>query len=169
MRRFSWPGIGLVLVGTTMLLDRFTVIRFEWMTVLWAVVAVFGLVKAVDGFAKRRSSKVFWGTFFFLLGVYATLRHLDIVELRSYWWPPAVLLIIGFSILMMYVSSPRDWHLLVPAILCLGVGSAVVLAELGFIYRYDVSEAVRMYWPVGLILFGLALVLRRVPGAKLQE
>ncbi len=160
--RFSWLGVGLVLVGGTMLLDRIGVVQVGWQPVLWALLSVYGIVKAIDGFSKKKSGRVFWGTFLFLFGVYNVLRHLDIVELRSYWLFPAIVLIVGFSLLMMYLSSPKDWHLLIPAVALLGTGVVIVLTEFGYFYRYDVMEAFRMYWPIGLILFGLALVLRRV-------
>ena len=163
MKKFSWLGVGLVLAGTAMLLDRLDVVRFGWHVVVWLFVALFGIVKCIDGFGVKKSSRVFWGTFLFLLGVYNVLRDLEVVELRSYWLFPAILVIMGLSLLMMYVSSPREWHLLIPSILLLGTGAAMILTEFGYLYRYDVIEWVRMYWPVGLILFGLGLVLRRIP------
>jgi hypothetical protein len=161
MNRFSWLGGGLLIIGSAMLLDRLDVVRFGWQPVFWTLVALFGIVKAVDGFGKKRSGRVFWGTFLFLFGVYELLRDLDVIELRSYWMFPAILLIIGLSLLMMYINSPREWHLLIPSLLLLGTGAAIILTEFGYFYRYDVIEAVRMYWPVGLILFGFALVARR--------
>ena len=161
MNRYSWFGIALIVVGAAMLLDRFQVVRFGWWFSVWALIGVFGLVRSIDGFAKRRPAGVFWGTFLFLFGTYFLLRDLDMVELRSYWWFPAMLLILGFSFLTTYVSTPRDWHLLVPSLVLLGVGSAMILTELGYIYRYDVVHAIRMYWPVALIAFGISLILSR--------
>lgn len=161
MKKVSWFGIALILVGVAMLLDRFDVLSFEWMPVLWALVAVLGLIKAIDGFRRNKSGRVFWGTFWFLFGTYNLLRDIDLVELRSYWWLPAFMLMLGFSLLMMYASTPKEWHLLVPALLLLVIGAAMVLTEFGYFYRHDVVEAIRMYWPVGLILFGLSLILRR--------
>lgn len=160
MRRFSWLGIGMIAIGTAMLLDRTHVLRFEWITVVWCVIGLFGLLRAIDGFGKKAKGRVFWGTFLFLFGMYATLRNLDIVELRTYWWPSAMLLVVGFALFVVVASSPKDWHLLIPALLLTGMGTVIILADLGYIYRYDVVEAVRLYWPVGLILFGLALVLK---------
>lgn len=162
MKRVSWFGVGLILVGVAMFLDRFDVLSFGWMPVLWGLVAVIGLIKAIDGFGKNKSGRVFWGTFWFLFGTYNLLRDIDVVELRSYWWLPALLLMLGFSLLTMYASTPREWHLLVPALFLLGIGAAMVLTEFGYLYRHDVVEAIRMYWPVGLILFGGALVARSV-------
>lgn len=161
MQRFSWLGMGLVLVGGAMLLDRLNVVQVGWQSVVWALVAAYGTMKSIDGFNKKKSGRVFWGTFLFLFGAYNVLRGLDVIELRSYWLVPALLLIVGFSLLMMYLCTPRDWHLLVPAIALLGVGSSIVLTELGYFYRYDVIETIRMYWPISFVVFGLALVLRR--------
>ncbi len=162
MARFSWIGIVLILVGSALLLDRVGVIRFGLPPLLWSLLAIFGALKAIEGFSRKKSGRVFWGTFLFLLGVYGVLRYLDVIELRSYWMMPAILVIAGLSILMMFVSSPKDWHLLIPALLLTGTGSAIILTELGYLYRYDVLESLRIYWPVGIILFGLALIVRNV-------
>jgi hypothetical protein len=161
MGRFSWLGIGLVMVGVAMLLDRLDVIQFGWQPVFWALIAAFGVAKVVESFGKKKSGPVFWGTILFLLGVYNLLRDFDVVELRSYWALPAMLVAIGLSLLMMYISTPKEWHVLVPAILLLGIGVVMIMTEYGYFYQYEVSEAIRMYWPVGLILFGVALVARR--------
>jgi hypothetical protein len=161
VNKFSWFGISLILVGAAMLLDRLDVLTFGWKPVLWALVTIFGIVKATSGFAREKRGNVFWGTFFFLFGAYSLLHNLDLIDVRSYMVFPMVLLIVGFSILMTYFSSPKEWHLLIPALFLVGTGGVMVLAELGYFYRYDVVETVRLYWPVGLILFGVALVLRR--------
>ena len=158
MKRYSWFGIGLVIIGAAMLLDRLDVIRFGWQPIFWTLIAAFGIAKAVDGFGRKKSGRVFWGTVLFLFGAYNLLRDLDVVELRSYWMLPAMLVIMGLSFLMMYISSLKEWHLLIPAILLLGIGAVMIMTEYGYFYRYDVFEAVRMYWPVGLILFGGAMV-----------
>jgi hypothetical protein len=161
VKKVSWFGVGLILVGVAMLLDRFDVFSFGWMPVLWALVAVLGLVKAIDGFGKKKSGRVFWGTFWFLFGTYSLLRYIDVVELRSYWWLPALVLMLGFSQLMKYANTPKEWHLLVPAVLLLAIGAAMVLTEFGYFYHHDVVEAIRIYWPVGLIFFGLSLIMQR--------
>jgi hypothetical protein len=144
-----------------MLLDRLDVIRFGWQPVFWTLTAAFGIAKAVDGFGRKKSGRVFWGAILFLFGTYNLLHDLDVVELRSYWVLPAMLVIVGLSFLMMYISAPKEWHLLIPAILILGIGVVMIMTECGYFHRYDVFEAVRMYWPVGLILFGGAMVARR--------
>lgn len=161
MKRGAWFGIGLIVLGISMLLDRLDIVRFGWQTVLWTLLAIFGLVNAIDGFGKKKPGRVFWGTFLFLFGVYILLRIIDLVELRFYWWPPTMVLILGFSLLMMFVCVPKEWHVLVPALLLLGIGAAVVLSEFGYFHHYDLVEVIRRYWPLSLILFGLSLILQR--------
>jgi hypothetical protein len=160
--RGAWLGIALVLVGLAMLLDRLDVMQFGWQPVFWGVVAVFGVVRAVSGFEKKKSGSIFWGTTLFLVGMYNILWRIGVVDVVSYWWPPAILLVIGFSTLMVYSCFPARWHLLVPAVLLLAAGSVLIMTEFGYFSRYEVMRAMRVYWPVGLILFGGALVLRRV-------
>jgi len=161
VKRGSWFGIGLIVLGISMLLDRLDILGFGWHHVLWMLLAIFGLINAIEGFGKKKTGHVFGGTFLFLLGTYVLLWEIDVVELRSYWWLPATMLIVGFSLLMMFVCAPREWHLLVLSLTLIGVGAAMVLTEFGYLYRYDVVEVIRRYWPVGLIVFGLSLVLQR--------
>ena len=162
MGRFSWFGLVLLLVGSVLLLDRFGVVPLGWGPLLWFLLAAFGAVRTIEGFAKRKSGRVFWGTFLFLFGAYGMLRYLDVVELRSYWMMPAILVMVGLSLVMTFVSSPKSWHLLIPGLLFLGAGSAIILSDFGYLYRYDVMHSLWTYWPAGLILFGLALVVRGV-------
>jgi hypothetical protein len=151
----------MVVLGISMLLDRLDVVRFGWHPVFWTLLVIFGLVRAMNGFEKKKTGRVFLGTFLFLFGAYNLLRIMDVVELRSYWWLPAIILMLGFSLLMMFVCAPKEWHVLVPALMLLGIGAAMVLTELGYFYQYDIVEAIRKYWPAGLILFGLSLILQR--------
>jgi hypothetical protein len=162
MRSSSWIGIGLILVGLTIFLDRLDLIHFGVYPVVWFLVAAFGIVQSIDGFGRHKSGRVFWGTSLFLFATYLVLRHANIVELRSYWMFPALLVIIGLSLAVTYVSTPRDWHLLIPSALLLGTGVTMIMTEFGYFYRYDVIHAFRVYWPIGLILFGLALVASRI-------
>jgi hypothetical protein len=70
-------------------------------------------------------------------------------------------LTLGFGFLGMFLCSPKDWHVLVPGIFFLATGAAIAAAELGYVYRYDVVVAIKTYWPVAIIGFGVALITRR--------
>jgi hypothetical protein len=160
-KRFSWLGVGLIAIGTAMILDRLDVISWSWHIVLWALLAFFGAFKVVSGFQQKRRGRVFWGTMLFLFGLYGVLRELDLFGVPSYLCLPLLMLMVGMSFLVMYISSPKDWHLIVPALSFLGIGGVLLLTEVGVLYRWDVLPLIKSYWPVALILFGLSLLLSR--------
>ncbi|MFN0158991.1 MAG: LiaF transmembrane domain-containing protein [Bacteroidota bacterium] len=159
--RFSWFGAGLVTVGITLLLNRMDILSLHWWTGLWCILAALGVKLVVDGFEKHSRGRIFGGTMLFLNGLYQILGDIDVVEFRSYYFFPVLILILGFSFLMTYISSLKAWHLLVPAILLSGFGSLLLLTEFGFLYRWEVLSLVKDYWPIGLILFGFSLLLTR--------
>ncbi len=159
--RFPWIGVVLILVGGVLLLDRLHVADIRFSYVFWALLMVFGLIKVSQGFSNNSSGRVFMGTIFFLYGLYFLLRVLDYVEFRGHIFIPATFIIIGFAFIMTFLNNMREWSLLVPAILLMGIGSAYILSDMGYLYPWEVGEYVRMYWPVGLILVGIALLFRR--------
>ena len=144
-----------------MILHRLGVISFEWPAVLWAALALVGGFKVVHSFSMVRQgatktgrSGVFWGTLLFLAGLYNVLRELDVLDFPPYLLLPACVLCIGIGFLMTYISAPRDWHLIIPALFFMGLGAVMLLTELGYLYRSDVLTAIKNYWPFALILFG---------------
>jgi cell wall-active antibiotic response 4TMS protein YvqF len=159
--RAPWFAVALILVGAVLLLDRLDLIRFGFQMALWSVLAVFGLVKAVQGFSRNQKGSIFGGTVAFLYGLFFLLRSSDYVDVRMGMFFPATFLIFGIALLMMFLNNYHEWELLIPAGLLGGIGVAFVLSDLGYLDRYDVWEAVRLYWPLGLVLLGLALLLRR--------
>ncbi|MBM2845023.1 MAG: hypothetical protein HW407_335 [Bacteroidetes bacterium] len=158
---FSWFGTGLIIVGLVTLLDRLDVLYLDWTTAVWGLIAVFGAARMIDGFQQKLRARLFWGVFLLLLGTFNVLLDLDVVSFRYHMFPPVVLLILGASILALFVLNPKEWHLLIPAISFLGLGVLWILVSFGYVYRYEVVDAVRFYWPIALILFGLSLLLRR--------
>lgn len=159
--RFSWFGAALILVGGVLLLHRLGVVSVGWHLAVWGVIALIGAVKLVNGFSLKQRGNAFWGTGFFLIGLYNVLAELGIYELRSFLIAPALVLTLGAAFLVMYLVVPRDWHVLVPTAFFLGLGTLMVMVEMGYLYQWDVEDIVRTYWPIGLILFGAALLLNR--------
>jgi hypothetical protein len=160
---FSWFGVGLVVIGLVLLLDRLDVLYFEWTTAVWGLLAVFGATRMVDGFRRKLRARLFWGTFLFLLGTYSVLYHLNVFPFHFHVHPPVILLILGLCILALFVLNPKEWHVLIPSLSFIGLGTLWILVRLGFVYRYDVIDAIRYYWPMALILFGVSLLLRKRP------
>ena len=159
--QFSALGIILVLLGVLLLLHKMHFLRIEFSQVLWLLAALWGIVEVTRGFTRSRKGKIFWGTVLFLFGVFFFLRTLDTFYFHEYMIPSAAFLIFGIAYLMMYLNNLREWYLLIPAILLIGVGGAFTLAEIGYLSRWEVWDAVRMYWPVSLILIGFGIIARR--------
>jgi hypothetical protein len=159
-----WPGIVLILIGGMMLLDRMNVLQWEWWAVVWAAVTVLGAAKIVQGVARRKSGKVFWGTVFFLLGGLQVLDYAGLLDSYPHYMVPfslpVILATLGIAFIAMFLVHPREWQLLVPAVAFLGLGTVMILSDFGMIDREGVVDAVRSYWPVALIVFGIALVFR---------
>ena len=154
-------AVALIALGAVLLLDRLGVIHFGFELAFWSLAMIFGLTRVVQGFSRNGKGRIFGGTLLFLWGLFFLLRSSDIVEFHAGMFPAAVFLIFGIALLMMFLNNFREWELLIPSVVLCGIGAALVLGELGYIDRYDVWEAVRLYWPVGLVGVGVALLLRR--------
>ncbi len=101
--------------------------------------------------------KLIVGIFFALLGVLLTLDNFDLADADRFlpWWP-VVLVVIG-------AIKVQDRSTRIPAALALVVGTLLLLFNSGWV-RLSVFD----FWPIALILAGLAVVAHafgvRAPG-----
>jgi hypothetical protein len=159
--KFPWFGVGLVVVGSAMLLHRMGVVTFGWHAALWGILALFGAYKLVTAFTTGRSGAAFWGTVLLVLGGYQTLEGLGVIYVSSYLLFPWTVVLVGAGFLMMFAVKPSHWHVMVPAAFFMGTGMLMILSEMGYFDRWDVADAFRQYWPIALIVFGITLLLNR--------
>jgi hypothetical protein len=160
-RRLPVFGILLLVVGVALLLEKLDVIEFGWSKILWAAVAVLGATIVIRSFVQNGRGGIFWGTLLFLYGLFFLLRSLDLIESHVTVFMPATFVILGFGFLMLFVSDPKDWHLLIPSVILLAFGGAFMLAEAGYIHRWEMWDTFRTWWPLILVLVGFSLILRR--------
>ena len=158
-----WFGIILIVVGLAMLFDHLHILAMSWRVLFWACIAVASGVALVRNI-RAKDGAIFWWTILLFFGVYKTLRALEVVSFHESMGLPLLLLVAGAALVAMVIAQPARWHMLVPALVCLGLGTAMLLAELDVIAPADVRLAVRNYWPVALVLFGAALLLNRPLG-----
>lgn len=161
VRGFPWMGVILITIGCAMLIDRLHVYPVDWEMALWVVLMMFGGYSVTLGFQKKIRGRAFWGTAIALIGLFELLTGTDMVYVPSFYYPSVLILIVGLSFLSMYLCDVTEWQTLVPTLLFIILGAALMLSEMGYIYRWDVAYAVRRYWAVSLILFGGALLLKR--------
>ena len=161
--RFSWFGILLVVVGAVLFLHRMGFIPFEWHLVFWGIIALAGAGKIYQGFLTKRARAVFWGTLLFAFGTLNVLDGLDVYSVSDPSIVAAIFLSLGLAFFLSYLVNSKGWHILVPAVIFLALGGVTLLANLGYLYRWDVEEFVHTYWPAALIIFGGSLLLSRAP------
>ena len=156
----SLIGVGLIVAGAFMLLARIHVLYFNWHILFWAVVALLGLYKLVDGFLHHGRG-VFFGTGVAAVGTYEVLKHYEFVYIPSYLVFPSLIILAGVGFLLTFAAVPRRWHLIIPSVTLIGLGAVLLLAEEGYFSRWEVIDSVHTWWPAALILFGVALLLNR--------
>lgn len=161
MNRIPVLGIILVVVGIGLLLKQMHVLSVDGATVLIAGVTVYGGVMTVRAFLSGVRQGLFFGGLCFYGGVLLGMGHWGIIESSPYTYVPGFLTVFGLAFLMLFVHNVRDFHLLVPAAVFIGLGAAFMLTEAGYWYVSDVKDVIAMYWPAALIVFGGLLLLRR--------
>ena len=159
--RVPWFGFVLIVVGSVLLLSKLNIIDVEFMQIFWAVVMIYGILRVGQGFSRNVPRRVFGGTVLFLYGLFFFIRTWEYADMHPHMFFPASFLIFGIAFFMMYLNNAREWLYLVPALLLSGIGGAFILTEVGYLDRWDVWEAVRLYWPILLVLVGIAIILRR--------
>ncbi|MBU1422974.1 MAG: hypothetical protein KKF20_00030 [Bacteroidetes bacterium] len=160
-KRYPWFGIILILFGTALLLHKMNVIDVKFSQILWVFLSVLGFSIAIKGFLRKQNGKIFLGSFLFLFSILFILRSFGLQHIEYDIIPPAIFFIIGFSFLMMYLNKLKEYIFLILAVCFLIIGGAFVLVELGYIYRWDVLDAIRHYWPIVLIAVGLGMLFKR--------
>jgi hypothetical protein len=167
--RNYWFPLLLIFFGAAMLLHRLHVIWAGWAPVLWLAVAAGGGIMLFNGIVRRSRGGVFWGFFWFALGGACFLRTCEVVWLDPGIVVSGLLIVVGTGMILMYVVSPRDWHLLVPAACLLLVGGAILSTELGWFPAWDMAPVVNRWWPAGLVLSGAALIVNTPLSSRRRE
>lgn len=159
-RRTSVAGIVLILVGAVLLFNKLDMINVSIEDVLWILAAAGGGAMIYRGFARQApaSGKIFWG---------AVLAAVGVLQLADRWMPmgmdpgvegPLYLAVPALAWVLVVIKSPREWHVLIPAVALLGLALAMYMTEIGTLTRSEVMNTVGTYWPVALVAFGLAMI-----------
>lgn len=156
-------GILLVFLGIALLFDRLNLFAVHWSAAGWVLGAFIGIVFMVDGFLRKRRGRIFWGSFLAFECSYWALARWDVVHHHGFFVLPSLLIALGLSFAMLYAQQPRELGLLIPATIFAGTGVVLLLWWWEVLEWYEVRYALQTYWPVLLVLWGVALILRRVP------
>lgn len=161
-------GILLIVFGSMLLLDRLNVIYFGWGRIFWMFTGIWGAVLAVQGFSQKRRGKIFWGSLLFFVSIFFLLDQWEMFWWSDYLGLAGMSLALGLAFLMLFFFEPRNIGVLVPAILFAGFGGVMFFVEYDYLYWWEVRRYISDYWPLLLILWGVAILLKRRPQASSQ-
>jgi hypothetical protein len=159
--RIPFFGIILVLIGMGLLLRQLHIIRVDGTAMVLFGVVAYGTAMIVRSFLSNIRQSLFFGSLCFFSGIVLLLGKYELIEHSPYVYVPGFLLSVGLSFTMLYLFNLRDYHLLVPAVIFIALGIAFMMTEVGYLYPSDVKDAVRQYWPVAIIVFGVLMLFRR--------
>jgi hypothetical protein len=152
-RRAGWI---LIAIGLFFLLQYILDWDFYWAVVLM----LLGAALFVHAAATRNHRGVFPGTLLLLLGFFFFLMEVGVLEdtMQDLW--PLLLIILGASLVMVFLFQPREWGHLIPGAIL------IVIGLLFFLWNYRViswrtMDRIFHWWPVILVLIGIWLLLGR--------
>lgn len=154
-------GLLLLMFGVLLLMSRAGVLDLNFTRIAAFAVLVVGGVEAVIAFASTNQKRLFWGSFLFLCSLLTLLVSYDYVPGSwSQIWPSAII-IPGLSFLMLFFSQPREYTLLVIAVLFVVVGWSGLMAQSGnFLFGDGIFSFVRILVPVAVVAAGVYVIWR---------
>ncbi|MEW5798747.1 MAG: hypothetical protein AB1728_07040 [Bacteroidota bacterium] len=161
IKRIPILGIFLVVLGVGLLLRQLNILKIDGGAFLIFGLVAYGGAMVIRSFTIAIRQSLFFGSLCFYSGVLLLLGKYDLVENSPFIYVPGFLIVFGLAFLMLFIFNFKDYHLLVPSFIFIGIGVAFMMTEIGYWYVSDVKDVIRMYWPAALILFGGLLLLRR--------
>ena len=163
------PGLLLIGIGLLLFFGKLGVFRFHGRDLWFLVLMLLGILLFVNAFVKPDRRGVFPATFLFLLGLFWALQRYEVINpyMDEMW--PMFFLILGISFWVSFIFHRRHSSSLIWGLIFLVIGSLFFAAEMGYISHWEAAEWVSTYWPAGLILFGIAILLRNVKRRTVHE
>ena len=154
-------GIIVVTFGVVLLLRQIHLISIDGYSIVLFGVVVYGGAMIIRSYSLNVRQSLYFGSLCFYSALVLLLGKYDVIEHSPYVYVPAFLIVFGLSFVMLFIFNMRDFHLLVPSVIFIGLGVAFMMTEIGYWYVGDVKEAISMYWPVALIVFGGLMLVRK--------
>ncbi|MDP1677684.1 MAG: DUF5668 domain-containing protein [Bacteroidota bacterium] len=161
IKRIPVFGIILVVLGVGLLLRQLHIVHIDGWSMLLFGLIVYGGAMIIRSFVTNVRQSLFFGSLCFYSGIVLVLGKYGFIENTPFTYVPGFLIAFGLSFLMLFVFTFSELHLLVPAVIFIGLGTAFMMTEIGFFYPSDIKEAIRTYWPVAIILFGVLMLFSR--------
>ncbi|UCE19975.1 MAG: hypothetical protein JSV84_06435 [Gemmatimonadota bacterium] len=155
-RRSLFPALFLIFIGSLFLLRSFDIIRWHdvWPILLFGV----GVLLFCSAFGKKDRGAVFPGTILVFIGAFFYLW-------KNYYLPwymdelwPVFPLIVGLAFFVLFLFSPREWGVLIPAAMLTFVSAIFFLNNFGTI-PWSAWALIGRTWPIVLIVIGVLILV----------
>ena len=132
---------------------------------LWGYGLIFyGIATVYTSFGGKNKFLIFIGSVIFLSGIVISLpAHFDFVRPLNIFIPSSVL-IIGISLLIVYLDDTQNRSILLASIILIASGVFFIFAARQLqivIYWESVLKIIEVYWPVLLVISGITIILKR--------
>jgi len=146
-------GLILVLIGAVMLARRLNFSLPMWEDLYPFGFMLLGLASAYRIRGRGYRDGVFGAVFFLSLGAFFLLRHYNFIPYFHSW--PIFPFAVGLGLLAQIVFVPKQWGVVIPGVMLVLFGGALLMEELDYFYFDDIGR----YWPLLLIAFGVGVLL----------
>ena len=158
----SWViGLILIIFGAVLLITRLGLFNFGWFELYPLLSIALGLLFLVLCITRRESGIVFPAVLFLSLGIYFFLRNYNFIR---FYYPedvwPVIFVALGLSFLALFITTPKDWGVMIPGSLFLFFGITLLIAKMGSYWWWH--ELVANYWALVLVIIGLSIIVSSV-------
>ncbi len=125
---------------------------------------IIGLALFYSGFQDTKGIQTFFGSTFFLAGLFLIIVSTFPITQMDNILMPTVSFITGFSFLMVFIQFPKKILLLIISVFCLAIGifSLVFASSISLVRFFSsIQEVGLSYWPILIIFILVTLLLSR--------
>lgn len=158
MKNSKIAGILLIAIGATILLHSLNVHFLYGRFILSAGFILLALVLLNRPIAKTDRSRLFWGAFFLLFGLYFLLGSMYVYSLSRGLTISVIIIIIGLACLAQLLKPEKSVISASYGSLFLLIGIFFLLEHLMWLPPNLLIYGVDRYWPVLLVLSGLFII-----------
>lgn len=160
----SFIGIFLILVGLALILrDYYYFDRYFFRSFGFFIIGVLGFLRSFSSTPRRG---LYISSIFLFIGLYYILADAGFYYAERGLNTSAFTLIAGLSFYPLFLFGERNWRHLLYGNLIIAVGVVFLLFHLRYIPYYTFESIILDFWPVVLIVIGVAYLVQGLFSSK---
>lgn len=142
----------LILLGIVFLIKEIR-LSMAWFYLSTGIIILFGLYFLLDFLLHNTQKSIVPGLILCIFALFMFLNHTHFLLFRDLLFP-LFMLTFGIAILVYYLVSNEKVYLFCAWVLLI-IGGVQILSQQGILE----AEVIQKYWPIGLILLGILLLV----------